>query len=273
MGGNNMLKFNLINLEISLFIEKGKEVKDEHIEYNKDISPYTLKEFVEVFKKNIFGKPTKIGIVWGTTRHKPRECKHPGYISDAMYIPELIQNFQKLNRNVEFKSFLDIDILSEPELLKEYNLILCGDGEVNGVVAKLLKFAGDALKIKYKDPTLPFFDNKTSRAEHNMYGVVYVLRNLWAEKNRNRFIIFVGGIGPIGTIASIKWLAENLLSSSLPNSPFVIVKGEEKEYQGFDGYKNHCEYCCKIIEKINGEEKVYWEGKISNVSAVLQVYP
>lgn len=257
---------NIIKIE---FAPKFERIKPENVTYNRNVYPFTLKEFMKKFRKKEFGKPAKIGVVWGTTRHSPTDCKHAGYISDAMYIPELIQKLQKINREVIFKSYLDIDI--NEEKLKECNFILCGDGEVNYVVSELLKFVEDAIEIKYEESDKPFFMGKTSRVKHHMYGVVHLLKNPW---NGNRFILHLGGIGPIGTIASFKWLCDMLKESSLPDSPFVVVKGKEKEYpENFNGYEKHCKECCRIKEVIDGDEKVYWKGKVSNVTAIIQIYP
>lgn len=267
------MEINIIKINIGNIIGlswKFERTKPENVVYNEDVYPWTLREFVNRFKRNVFGRPIKIGIVWGTTRHRPSDCKHAGYISDAIYIPELIQKFFKLNREIVFESFFDIDVTDE--ILKVYNLILCGDGEVNYIVTRLLRFVGDAIEIRYEAPDRPFFMEKTSRVKHHMCGVVHLLRNPW---NKDRFIIHLGGIGPVGTAASLKWLCDKLDDPSLlPESPFVVVKGEEREYPPkFNGYENHCEHCCKVKEIIDGEERIYWRGKISNVAAVIQIYP
>lgn len=261
----SIISFSIVNFE---FAPKFEKIKPESITLNKDVYPYTLKEFMDKFKRNTFGRPTEIWVIWGTTRHKPSDCKHAGYISDAMYIPELIQKFQKLNKNVIFKSALDIDV--DEEDLKSINFILCGDGEVNYIAAKLLDSIGDAIKIKYEKPDKPFFMEKTSRVKHHMYGVVHILKNPWA-RDRERFILQLGGIGAIGTISALKWFSDKLdRLTLLPNSPFAVIKGEEKKYPyEFNGYENHCEYCCRVVE----EEGVYWRGKISNVLATIQQYP
>lgn len=240
------------------------------ITYNADFYPYTLGKFKNMFHEKKFGNPTKIGIVWGTSRHNPINCKHAGYISDSMYIPEIIQKFQKLNGEVIFNSFLDIDLKDED--IGEYNFILCGDGEVNCIVTRLLELIGEGLEIKYDMTNGPFFNDKNSRVINHMYGVVQILKNPW---NEDRFILQLGGIGPIGTVSSLKWLNDKLdITSKVPNSPFVIVKGEEKGYSlDFRGYENHCEKCCKVEEIIDKEKKVYWKGKISNVTTVVKIYP
>lgn len=247
------------------------DAKAQDIEYNKEVYPYTFGEFAKAVRGRAFGRPTRIAIVWGTTRHSPPECKHPAYVSDAMYIPELMQKLQQLDRNIHFHSYLDVD-MSE-KVLGECNLVLCGDGEVNYVVARLLSLVGEAVEIRYAEADKPYFMDKVSRVKHHMFGVVHLLRSPW---NRDRFVIQFGGIGTAGTIASLKWLSDRLLDkpSLLPSSPFIVVKGEEKGYwPEFDGFENHCPYCCKDVELVDGVEKGRWSGKISNVSAVVQVYP
>ena len=257
---------NIFNLEAVIpFI-----LSDSEITYNKEFYPYTLSEFKNMLQNKKFGNPTIIGIVWGTSRHNPIYCKHAGYISDSMYIPEIIQKFQKLNSDIVFNSFLDIDLKDED--IGEYNFILCGDGEVNCIVTRLLEFIGEKLEIKYNMTNGPFFNDNNSRVMNHMYGVVQILKNPW---NEDRFILQLGGIGPIGTVSSLKWLNDKLdITSKVPDSPFVIVKGEEKRYSlDFRGYENHCEKCCKVEEIIDNEKKVYWKGKISNVTTAVKIYP
>lgn len=258
----------IFNLDFS---RRFEIIQAKNVTYNRDVYPYTLKDFVDKFRRKEFGRPTQIGIVLGTTRHSPSDCKHAGYVSDALYIPEIIQKFQKINGEIIFESFLDIDV--SENILGEYNFILCGDGEVNYIVKRLLDFTGDVVEIKYDESDKPFFMKKTSRVKHHIYGVVHVLRNPW---NGHKFILNLGGIGPIGTIASLRWLSDKLDDPSLlPSSPFAVVKGEERRYPTeLNGYENHCEYCCKVAEEIQGEEKIYWRGKISNVTTTpIQVYP
>jgi len=260
----------VMDLNVEIRIESIEQVfsmsrnrdQSSEVDYNKCVYPYTPKEFIKRLEKGKFGND--IAIVWGTTRHSPGDCKHPGYISDAMYVPEIIQNIHKLNKNINFKSFLDIDLTDEDK--KNYNFILCGDGEVNYLAKKILDIYSSVNKIKYFQSDGPLYDVSQSRAKNNMHCVIQFFKNPW-NKNEEKFIIHVGGIGPIGTIAGLKWLSFALdkknYKSKLPHYPFFTIYGEEKDdySEKFDGYKNHCKECSIV----NEDKNVYYRGKISNV--------
>ncbi len=243
---------------------------------NPEIYPWSPVDFRSKLKKGEFGN--NIGIVWGTTRHNTEGCKHPGYISDSMYILEIIQQIYKINKNVDFKSFLDIDLVdgSIKKEYNDYNFIICGDGEVNCLVSMLMEYIKDAAVIKYDRPNGSFFGYKNhhedqqkcdSKHNYNNYGVVQFLKNRW---NYERFLICVGGVGPIGTIAGLKWLSNVLNDPTKMPNPFVIVKGLEKRYhKDFVGYEKHCE-ACSIIKQ---NENVFYEGKISNIEDCIPVWP
>lgn len=181
-----------------------------------------------------------------------------------MYVPEIIQNINKLNDNMNFKSFLDIDLTDAEK--KNYNFILCGDGEVNYLAKEVLDIYHPVNKIKYLQSDKPFYDVSQSRAKNNMFGVIQFFKNPWNEVEE-KFIIHVGGIGPIGTIAGLKWLSSALDkrndTNKLPQYPFFTIYGKEKDdySEKFDGYKNHCRECSIV----NDGEIDYYRSKISNI--------
>lgn len=253
----------LFNFQPTFSISK---IEAKSVVHDPEIYPYNLRDFISAFKRKCFGNPTEIGVVWGTTRHDSTECKHPGYVSDVLYVPELLIKLFELNKRTVIKSYLDIDI--DVKVLQKQNFIVLGDGEVNYISSKIAMTLAEASKVKYKSHAEPFFGNQTSKGNHNMYGIVHILANPW---NSNYFILHMAGIGPIGTLGAIRWFHKTMCRpKSLPNFPIAIVKAEEKEYPPkFNGHLKHCPLCCKVIDK----KVVYWEGKISNVTAVVRVYP
>jgi hypothetical protein len=256
--------------EILELIKIGILAKSNHPAGNRS-SLFTISSLRNGIRKEEFGKPCDIAFVWGTTRHEDTTCKHPGFISDAMYTPELLQAVQGVSNWSRFYSFLDIDSFDET-VRKRYNLVLFGDGEVNLMSAKFIEWLGGYGLVSYDHPTKSHLKEPlkmNNSARFGSYGVATVARNPW---NESKFVILLAGVGPIGTTAIIKWFADELRTPSpLSSSSVVVVRGMEKSSypDKFSGSKSLCASCCKPK---NGKAG-YWPGKISNVETVTPIYP
>lgn len=263
---------NLINLEkiISIYPKESPDEKYPSIHYN-------VKEFCDKLMKGKFSN--KIAFVYGTSRHETRSL-HPTPISDALYIPEIITNLRILYRkrfrkDLIFKSVLDVDVTEE--MKENWNIITTGDGEVNLISYEMLNEYQYQKWLEYPNPKSPIFDRIDSdileisedeaRFRYHNRGAIILAKNPWSKMER--FIIYLAGIGPIGTVASLNFFNEILLKEKLRNSTSnyceMVVDGVKEEYNGiYQNYKNFCQQCFLI----KYENSYYYEGELSNVKRV-----
>lgn len=269
---NTLLK-NVVNINVKLPLSWNKNDKSGIFSQFH----YSVGEFCDKFKNKDFGN--KIAFVYGTSRHET-DCLHPGFVSDALYVPEIIEGLRNLykNKNLIFKSFLDIDV--SDKIRKDWNIITIGDGEVNNISCKMLGLCKYETFLEYPDPESPIYDKKggnileisekEARMKYNNIGAIIIGKNPWNKfKEQERFMIYLAGIGPIGTVTSLNYfskvIAELESRDYTKNFCEMVVAGIKKEYEKKSmNYKNLCPNCCIL----KNENNYYYEGELSNVKRV-----
>ena len=193
-----------------------------------ETNPYVLGEktlnfsnFADDLKLTNDDSTVKFCFVFGSGRSG--KSAHVGFITDTINIPEIVLQLAKCAEkdelDIDIKSKFDIDLEREEDkdLLSEYNLLLFGSPNVNCITEKWHDYFQLNLKVRFlpEHGFMAIFDDIEEHYYHPItkeykdYGILTMTYNPWArEKGKNRLIIILAGIHPVGTIAASYYLLD-----------------------------------------------------------------
>jgi len=170
-------------------------------------------------------KKLKLAVIYGSG--VGTYGSHAGWITDLLYVPEIISRIAlwslKRGMQLDIVSKLDIDVISDyrvtkeekeeaMKILKDYNLLIVGDGSVNEVYIKVMEQYEKDERCLVKSLT-PIGGIKSMTGgkvtkypldTEALAGLLTMLVNPWS--NGNRVVIICAGNTSAGTIAALKLL-------------------------------------------------------------------
>lgn len=187
-----------------------------------------------------------------------RRAAHVGYITDALYVPEVTTALKELAKLkeivVDVESYLDIDVINNEKIKQNYNIISVGSGRVNLLTRELIGRFEDSLKVCFVSPnsgdivsdvTDPPKVYSSAHPEDVDCGMLQLVCNPWAVAAGNKkIVILLAGNNPLGTVA-VMYALSDMITYHIKNPgkpalcfcnaknniiPARVIQGTRKEY-------------------------------------------
>ena len=186
----------------------------------------------------------KLAFITGSCRSRSSPGTHTALCTDLTYTPEIAVQFYELcEGKIEVATLFDIDV--DNTYKENWNLIVTGGGNINTVMAEIVDYYGEKLRVRPTTPTgleligLADEGQKLYTPEESpRVGALILCVNPWAaRKKKKRIVIITFGTAATGTMAALQVLYEylkypdkaenNLLDPTIPSR---VVKAELKSY-------------------------------------------